>query len=515
MYTFCYRYQCRRYYFSSLSLLVLLCTTIICQHCSFSFFIIPQIQRRFQGRLKTTTLTLNKIQHDKSYLNGKVNDDDNNNEAHLFIFGLGNLGLSIAEIASYSKEDQLRTLYNTENINYNNSTFPYIDLDSSFTIKFDSICGTTTGDISTALSEINCENNIIVIEFNDTQRIEQELRKATHILVTVPIIQNTTTSTKQSFNNNNSDNYYLDPILDSPDHFHLFSVPTHKNNTDNSSEVIVGKNKWVGFASTTGVYGNHNGDWVNEESDLKLNSNIDNNRKAMFYRRSEEKWAAIGYQNKWNINIFRISGLYGNKFSALHTCIKKLNTTATTTTEASSAKQVEEKKFKTPLSDTSKPSIKNYVSRIHLSDVSRAIFISMSEHHHVNNNDNNNNNNSVKSKSHPKVVSSIEPQIYNLADDEPCPRSTVMSYTNELLYSLDDENLTNVMNSVGIKRRLTSATSVASSSSSERSKRRVSDNKRVSNEKLKRLLLEDFGGLKYPTYKEGLNSILNNMKKDS
>lgn len=306
MYTFCYRYQCRRYYFSSLSLLVLLCTTIICQHCSFSFFIIPQVQRRFQGRLKTTTLTLNKIQHDKSYLNGKVNDDDNNNEAHLFIFGLGNLGSSIAEIASYSKEDQLRTLYNTENINYNNSTFPYIDLDSSFTIKFDSICGITTGDISTALSEINCENNIIVIEFNDTQRIEQELRKATHILVTVPIIQNTTTSTKQSFNNNNSDNYYLDPILDSPDHFHLFSVPTHKNNTDNSSEVIVGKNKWVGFASTTGVYGNHNGDWVNEESDLKLNSNIDNNRKAMFYRRSEEKWVSFRFSQNDCYNLYLV-----------------------------------------------------------------------------------------------------------------------------------------------------------------------------------------------------------------
>lgn len=203
----------------------------------------------------------------------------------------------------------------------------------------------------------------------------------------------------------------------------------------------------------------------------------------------------------------------------MHTCIKKLNTTATTTTKASSAKQVEEKKFKTPLSDTSKPTIKNYVSRIHLSDVSRAIFISMSEHHHVNKNDNINNNNSVKSKSHPKV-SSIDPQIYNLADDEPCPRSTVMSYTNELLYSLDDENLTKVMDSVGIKRGLTSATSVASSrtrtsSSSERSKRRVSDNKRVSNEKLKRLLLQDFGGLKYPTYKEGLYSILNNMKNDS
>lgn len=298
-----------RYFFSSfLGPLALLYTTIICQHCSFSFFITPQTQRQFQRRWKTTTLTLNKIQHDKSYLNRKVNDDDDddNNEAHLFIFGLGNLGLSIAEIASCSKEDQLRTLYNTENINCNSSTSPYIDLDSSFTIKFDSICGTTTGDISTALSEINCENNIIVIEFNDTQRIEQELRKATHILVTVPIIQNTTTSTKQSFNNNNSDNYYLDPILDSPDHFHLFSVPTHNNNTDNSSEVIVGKNKWVGFASTTSVYGNHNGDWVNEESDLKLNSNIDNNRKAMFYRRSEEKWVSFHFSQNDCYNLYLV-----------------------------------------------------------------------------------------------------------------------------------------------------------------------------------------------------------------
>jgi nucleoside-diphosphate-sugar epimerase len=130
---------------------------------------------------------------------------------------------------------------------------------------------------------------------------------------------------------------------------------------------------WVAYLSTTGVYGDRGGEWVDEESALEPNTDRGQRRVD-----AEAAWQEIA---SMPLHIFRLAGIYGpgrNAFESL---------------KSGKAQRV----------------IKQgqIFSRIHVEDIGGALFASINKPH--------------------------AGRIYNLADDEPCPPQDVIAYAAELL----------------------------------------------------------------------------------
>ncbi|SFB01939.1 Nucleoside-diphosphate-sugar epimerase [Poseidonocella pacifica] len=64
-----------------------------------------------------------------------------------------------------------------------------------------------------------------------------------------------------------------------------------------------GQFEWVGYLSTTGVYGDHGGDWVDENTPLAPST-----RRGQLRLLAEEQWAQIP---GLPLHIFRLAGIYG------------------------------------------------------------------------------------------------------------------------------------------------------------------------------------------------------------
>ena len=60
--------------------------------------------------------------------------------------------------------------------------------------------------------------------------------------------------------------------------------------------------EWVGYLSTTGVYGDHQGDWVDEETPL-----VPSTERGIARVEAEAAWTALGVP----LHIFRLAGIYG------------------------------------------------------------------------------------------------------------------------------------------------------------------------------------------------------------
>ncbi len=129
---------------------------------------------------------------------------------------------------------------------------------------------------------------------------------------------------------------------------------------------------WVGYYSTTGVYGDAGGDWVDETT----RAEPQHARGAA--RLAEEE---VLLQSGLPVHIFRIAGIYGLGRSALDQL------------RAGTARRIE------------KPG--HVFSRIHVQDIARATYASMMQ---------------------PSAGS-----IYNLADDLPAPAHEVTAYAAGLL----------------------------------------------------------------------------------
>ena len=131
--------------------------------------------------------------------------------------------------------------------------------------------------------------------------------------------------------------------------------------------------EWVAYLSTTGVYGDRAGEWVDEDSALQPNTDRGQRRVD-----AEAAWQSI---SGLPLHIFRLAGIYGpgrNAFESL---------------KSGKAQRV----------------IKQgqIFSRIHVEDIAGALLAS---------------------------INSPNPgRIYNLADDEPCPPQDVIAYAAELL----------------------------------------------------------------------------------
>jgi nucleoside-diphosphate-sugar epimerase len=229
---------------------------------------------------------------------------------------------------------------------------------------------------------------------------------------------------------------------------------------------------WLGLLSTTGVYGNYNGDWVTEESACRPEPDSTASRCLEY----EAAWCRRAVKHGHHLSIFRCAGIYGPTRSALHTVFQKgmplqSSTPPTTTSDSDSSSD------KPVLLD-----LAGLTNRIHEVDLAACVVASMLLE-------------KEKEKSdiiNPLSASCSCATIYNLADDQPESRGTVLEYASDLLKS--------------IKVKVQTRSAVADTDMSVRARRRRTDVKRVGNQKMKDVLLSQ---LRYPTYKEGLEAILN------
>lgn len=63
---------------------------------------------------------------------------------------------------------------------------------------------------------------------------------------------------------------------------------------------------WAGYLSTTGVYGGHDGDWVNEETPTTPQS-----LRSQWRVDAENDWLAFGRSSGCAVGLFRLAGIYG------------------------------------------------------------------------------------------------------------------------------------------------------------------------------------------------------------
>ena len=98
------------------------------------------------------------------------------------------------------------------------------------------------------------------------------------------------------------------PALDSATHLLISAAPDEQGDPvlhllRDAIAARTGQFRWVGYLSTTGVYGDNGGDWVDEQSPLNPATKRGQARVA-----AEAAWAAIP---GLPLHIFRLAGIYG------------------------------------------------------------------------------------------------------------------------------------------------------------------------------------------------------------
>jgi hypothetical protein len=227
------------------------------------------------------------------------------------------------------------------------------------------------------------------------------------------------------------------------------------------------RGRWIGVVSTTGVYGNHDGALVTEESECRCDPDSSAGPLLDF----ENQWERIAKDapTSCRVRIFRSAGIYGATRSALHTAFRE-GALATRKDDESNAELF----MAAGTDSTSLPS--DVTNRVHEVDLAAAIVSSML-------------------KEDEDGTETPVFRVYNVADDLPESRRTVMEYAARLLHDMGAD-----LAMVGKKDRKPTHLD-----STPRSRRRIKDQKLVSNARLKEELLSS---LAYPTYKEGLAQIL-------
>ena len=163
------------------------------------------------------------------------------------------------------------------------------------------------------------------------------------------------------------------------DHILLSIAPIHgvdiviKNFKDNFKS---NKLKWITYLSATSVYGNHNGEWVDENSETKPTSPNGVERLKV-----EKEWMQLASKFDLPFQIFRLSGIYSNQFNIL----KRL--------KSGEAKIINKKN--------------HFFSRIHVEDIADILLSSL---------------NNLKKK-----------EIYNISDNLPASAEEVAMYGVKLL----------------------------------------------------------------------------------
>ncbi|WP_186397709.1 SDR family oxidoreductase [Stappia sp. TSB10GB4] len=73
-----------------------------------------------------------------------------------------------------------------------------------------------------------------------------------------------------------------------------------------ADDLAAARPEWIGYLSTVGVYGNHDGGWVDEETPCRPVS-----RRSRQRVEAEEAWLAFAAEHGIPVQIFRLSGIYG------------------------------------------------------------------------------------------------------------------------------------------------------------------------------------------------------------
>jgi len=134
--------------------------------------------------------------------------------------------------------------------------------------------------------------------------------------------------------------------------------------------------RWLGYLSTTGVYGDHAGGWVDETTTPRPKQPRSIERLA-----AEKTWQAQASATGATLGIFRLPGIYGPGRSAVDQV------------KAGTARRID------------KPG--QFFSRIHVADIAASVLAAM--------------------------TSNGPGGTYNVADDLPAPNSEVIAYAFELL----------------------------------------------------------------------------------
>ena len=136
----------------------------------------------------------------------------------------------------------------------------------------DWIAGTSRSEEKRATMEAHGLKAFAFDGVNANPDISNALREATHILIsTGPDAEG-------------------DPVL-----------RTHAKDIETSSTL-----EWLGYLSTVGVYGNHDGAWVNEETECRPVSKRSIQRVA-----AETAWQDLAKQLDKPLGIYRLAGIYG------------------------------------------------------------------------------------------------------------------------------------------------------------------------------------------------------------
>jgi nucleoside-diphosphate-sugar epimerase len=73
-----------------------------------------------------------------------------------------------------------------------------------------------------------------------------------------------------------------------------------------AGEIASARASWIGYLSTTGVYGDHRGAWIDETVPATPLSRSSEQRLA-----AEQAWLALGERSELAVHIFRLTGIYG------------------------------------------------------------------------------------------------------------------------------------------------------------------------------------------------------------
>ncbi|PLS22719.1 SDR family oxidoreductase [Neptunicoccus cionae] len=167
----------------------------------------------------------------------------------------------------------------------------------------------------------------------------------------------------------------MDPYLDRATHLLISAGPDDAGDPvlNGLREDIRGRSfDWVGYLSTTGVYGDHQGGWVDEATPLTPST-----RRGRLRVAAESEWQAM----ELPLHIFRLAGIYGpgrGPFAKVR---------------AGTARRIIKKN--------------QVFSRIHVNDIAQVLAAS---------------------------IARPDPgAIYNLCDDEAAPPEDVIGYAAELL----------------------------------------------------------------------------------